>query len=46
MDVVVVDAGDVWIGDDNEWEVAEGLNSVGEADGQEREGEVGGGEEG
>ena len=33
MDVVVVDAGDVWIGDDNEREVAKGLDSVGDADG-------------
>ena len=33
MDVVVVDAGDVWIRDDDEGEVAEGLDSVGETDG-------------
>lgn len=46
MDVVVVDAGDVRIRDDDEGEVAEGLDPVSEADGQEGEGEVRGGEEG
>ena len=46
VDVVVVDAGDVRVRDDDEGEVAEGLDSVGEADGEEGEGEVCGGEEG
>ncbi len=46
VDVVVVDAGDVRVRDDNEGEVAEGLDAVGEADRQEGEGEVCGGEEG
>lgn len=44
MDVVVVDAGDVGVRDDDEGEVAEGLDSVGQADGQEGEGEVCGAE--
>lgn len=42
VEVVVVDTGDVGVGDNNVWEVAEGLETVGEADGEEREGEVGG----
>ena len=46
MDVVVVDAGDVRVRDDDEGEIAEGLDSVGEADGEEGEGEVCRGEEG
>lgn len=46
MDVIVVDAGDVRIGDNDEGEIAESLNSVSEADGQEGEGEVCGGEDG
>ena len=33
MDVVIVDARDVWVRDDDEGEVAEGLDSVGQADG-------------
>ena len=33
MDVVVVDPGDVGVRDDDEGEVAEGLDSVGETDG-------------
>lgn len=33
MDVVVVDAGYVWVRDDDEGKVAEGLDSMGEADG-------------
>ena len=45
MDVVVVDAGDVRVGDDDEGEVAECLNAMGEADWEEGEGEVCGGEE-
>lgn len=45
VDIVVVDAGDVRVGDDDEGEVAEGLDSVGEADRQQREGEVRGGEQ-
>ena len=44
VDVVVVDAGDVRVGDDDEGEVSKGLDSVREADGQEGEGEVCGGE--
>lgn len=44
MDVVVVDAGDVRVRDDDEGKVAEGLDSVGQADGQQGEGEVCGGE--
>ena len=46
MDVVVIDAGDVRVRDDDEGEVAQGLDSVGEADGKEGEGEVCRGEEG
>ena len=46
MDIVIVDAGDVGVRNDNEGEVAESLDSVGEADGQEGKGEVGGGKEG
>ena len=45
MDVVVVDAGDVRVRDDDEGEVAEGLDAVGEADREKGEGEVCGGEE-
>ena len=45
VDVVVVDAGDVRVRDDDEGEVAESLDAMGEADGEEREGEVCGGEE-
>lgn len=41
MDVVVVDARDVGVRDDDVWEVAEGLDAVGEAHGEEGEGEVG-----
>ena len=44
--VVAVDAGDIGIGDDDVREIAEGLDTVGEANGEEREGKVGGGEEG
>ena len=44
MDVVVVDAGDVGVRDDDEGEVAECLDPMGEADGEEGEGEVCGGE--
>lgn len=44
MDVVVVDAGDVGIRNDDEGEVAESLDAMGETDGQEGEGEVCGGE--
>ena len=44
MDVVVVDAGDVRVRYDDEGKVAEGLDSVGQADGQQGEGEVCGGE--
>ena len=36
----------IWVGDDNEWEIAEGLETVGEANGQEGQCEVGGLEEG
>lgn len=46
MYIVVVDAGDVRVRDDDEGEVAEGLDSVGETDGEEGEGEIRGGEEG
>lgn len=46
VEVVVVDAGDVGVGDDDVGEVAEGLDAVGETDGEEGEGEVGGCEEG
>ena len=45
MQVIVVDARDVRVRDDYERKVAQGLNAVGEADGEEGEGEVGGGEE-
>jgi hypothetical protein len=44
--VVVVDFADVWVGDDDVREVAEGLDPVGEADGEEGEGEVRRGEQG
>lgn len=44
VDVNVVDAGDVRVGDDDEGEIAEGLDPVGKADGQEGESEVCGGE--
>ena len=46
MDIIVVDAGDVRIGDNDEGEIAESLNSVSKADRQEGEGEIRGGEEG
>lgn len=46
MYVIVVDPGDVGIGDDDEREVAEGLDAVGETDRKEGEGEVCGREEG
>jgi len=46
VQVVVVDARDVGIGDDNVGQVAQGLDAVREADGEEGEGEVGGCEEG
>jgi len=36
----------MWVGDDDEGEVAEGLDAVGEANGDKGEGEVRGGEEG
>ena len=45
MDVVVVDAVDVGVRDDDVGEIAEGLDAVGEADRDKREGEVGGREE-
>ena len=45
VDVVVVDAGDVRVRDDDEGEVAESLDAMGKADGEEGEGEVCGGEE-
>lgn len=32
MNVNIIDAGDVRIRDDDEWKIAEGLDSVGEAD--------------
>lgn len=44
--VVGVDARDVGIRNDDVGEVSQGLDAVREADGEEREGEVGGGEEG
>lgn len=46
MYVVVVNAGDMRVRDDDEGEVAECLDSVGEADGQEGKGEVCRGKEG
>lgn len=46
VQVVVVDAVDVWVRDDDVGQVAEGLDAVGEADGEEGEGEVCGGEQG
>ena len=45
VDVVVVDAGYVRVRDDDEGKVAQGLDPVGEPDGEEGEGEVCGGEE-
>ena len=45
VDVVVVDAGDVRVRDDDEGEVAESLDTMGEADWEEGEGEICGGEE-
>ena len=44
MDIVVVDAGDVRVRDDDEGEVAECLDAMGEADREEGEGEICGGE--
>jgi hypothetical protein len=46
MQVVVVDARDVGVGDDDVGQVAQGLDAVREADWEEGEGEVGRGEEG
>lgn len=46
MLVVVVDARDVGVGHDDVGQVAQGLDAVGEADGQEGEGEACRGEEG
>ena len=46
MEVVVVYTSNVGIRNNNKWEIAESLNAVGEANGQEREGKIGGGEEG
>ena len=40
MNVIIIDARYIGIGDDDEWEVAEGLDTVGEADGKQGEGEV------
>ena len=45
MDVISVDLGDVWVRHNYEWEVAEGLNAVGEASREDGESEVGGREE-
>lgn len=46
VEVIVVYARDVWVGDDNVGEVAKGGEAMGEANGEEREGKVGGGEKG
>lgn len=46
MLVVGVDARDVGIGDDDVGEVAQGLDAMRKADGEEGEGKVGRGEEG
>jgi hypothetical protein len=46
MDIIVVNARDVRIRNDNEGEVAKSLDAVGEADGEERERKVGRREEG
>lgn len=43
MKVVVVYTGDVWVRNDDVWEVAQSLDTVGEAHWKEGEGEVGGG---
>jgi hypothetical protein len=45
MAVVVVYLGHIGIGDDDEGEILKGLNTVSESSGQERKGEIGGGEE-
>lgn len=45
MQVGIVYPGDIWIRDDYEGEVTEGLDSVSEANGEDGEGEVCGGEE-
>lgn len=45
MDVVGVNFGDVWVGYDDEREVTQGLDAVGEASGEYGEREVGGLEE-
>ena len=45
MDVVVVDAGDMGVRDDDEGEIAESLDAMSEPDWEEGEGEVCGGEE-
>ena len=46
MHVVVVDAGDVGVGDHDEGETAQSAETVGEAYGDEGKGEIGRGEEG
>ena len=46
MAIVIVDAGDVWIRDDDAGKVATSLDAVGEAHGEKGESEAGGGEEG
>lgn len=46
MEVVVIYSRDVGVGDNDIREVAQGLDTAGEADREQREGEVGGGEEG
>ena len=46
MYIIVVDARDMRIGDDNKWKVAESLYTMREADRYKRQGEVCGGEEG
>ena len=45
MYVIVVDARYVRIGDDDEWEVAQSLYAMREADRYKRQGEICGGEE-
>lgn len=42
MQIVVVDLGDIGIGDDDEREIAQSLDSMRQAGGETREGEVGG----
>lgn len=43
VDVVGVNFGDMWVGNDNEGQITKRLDAVGEAGGEDGEGEIGGG---